>query len=897
MLLLDTSKRTADLDSSPLTDDTFTDEMIEERAWQLAASVLASEKNILESVEHALDLFDAPFQVEQEIRAQKNSRKRWYKVKRDRALLVDKYTYLKTTRLERQEEEEWLEGRRQLDEDYLVARYVKKVRELSLDHNCLHIAVNHYRVLFNFDAAQVRKIYQHVEGCGPELPRADVMRRLRGKTVRKLHKRFNPFLDGLPERDKHCPTELHLLPARATSSSLYRHVAELLDVHTPSLPVCPFHTERLGSTAAEGGSPGTTSTPIRKDEHYFERENMHTMAHLSCFLNVKKRLGLAPPSPEEALEIPLFRLPHNGNGAAPPPVYKQTGKMSPEQREVLAMKKEQRRKQRYKSPAVNFVKVYVDDEERGVLRLNAPAGARVELEEGDSTIEFRTPEEGGSLTLGVFDVKWDDRRDVSRPDIYRMKMWGDKTIHFAIAFTRDEYGDLCGAMADFAYMADETLAQLWLRRVRETTRALAARLRTAPALALRNRAFTGAVGVAAVGAALLCLFWYGRFGAPPSGGSAAAVAVLPDPHATQETLAIQDTQQPRAAEVVNANLVSPPAKREDEGQPKKQNKLLPGKISGADAKVPSAGQQEIATLAMGVKKSFTKQETPGSLRPGIAVLTFATHEKSFARLSEIDAGDGTLVSLPELNRARSVFLRGSGTDTPEQKALAEAFRVNNYIVSNDPATADAFVEGRVMREKSTVTLNVLVNSTDGNVVWFKTVSSGSKSLADMSGAILRSFRAEPRPDLYVDINFYNTLARAGARNAAPARIVPDGSDPTLLESLGGVDGITRLINDFVSRAAADSKLKGTSHGLNSPELGGFLVRTVCAATGGTEPTSARHPDVNLTNEEFNRLMQKAEVALDQAGLQDQQQREMLGILQPLRTQLVRDDEQTVEALK
>ena len=114
---------------------------------------------------------------------------------------------------------------------------------------------------------------------------------------------------------------------------------------------------------------------------------------------------------------------------------------------------------------------------------------------------------------------------------------------------------------------------------------------------------------------------------------------------------------------------------------------------------------------------------------------------------------------------------------------------------------------------------------------------------------------------------------------------------TLYDRLGGVDAVVAVIDDFVARAAADSRINAKFGRTDVPRLKAMLVEQVCAATGGPGTYTGRgmretHDGMGVTAGEFDALVADLVATLDQFNVPATEQQELLGILGPLRADIV-----------
>jgi hemoglobin len=114
---------------------------------------------------------------------------------------------------------------------------------------------------------------------------------------------------------------------------------------------------------------------------------------------------------------------------------------------------------------------------------------------------------------------------------------------------------------------------------------------------------------------------------------------------------------------------------------------------------------------------------------------------------------------------------------------------------------------------------------------------------------------------------------------------------TLYDRLGGKPAVIAVIEDFVGRAAGDSRINAKFARTDVPRLKAMLVEQVVAATGGPGTYSGRgmretHDGMGVTAGEFDALLADLVATLDQFKVPKAEQQELLGILGTLRGDIV-----------
>ena len=117
------------------------------------------------------------------------------------------------------------------------------------------------------------------------------------------------------------------------------------------------------------------------------------------------------------------------------------------------------------------------------------------------------------------------------------------------------------------------------------------------------------------------------------------------------------------------------------------------------------------------------------------------------------------------------------------------------------------------------------------------------------------------------------------------------SHHTLYERLGGSAAITAVIDDFVARCAGDDRISGKFARTDIARLKAMLVEQVSAATGGKVKYTGRgmretHDGMQVTAGEFDALVEDLVATLNQLGVSEKSQTQLLGVLAPLRGDIV-----------
>ena len=114
---------------------------------------------------------------------------------------------------------------------------------------------------------------------------------------------------------------------------------------------------------------------------------------------------------------------------------------------------------------------------------------------------------------------------------------------------------------------------------------------------------------------------------------------------------------------------------------------------------------------------------------------------------------------------------------------------------------------------------------------------------------------------------------------------------SLYERLGGLDAITAVVDEFAARVLKDDRINKKFAKSDVPRLRLHLIEFVCKATGGPcEYTGLdmkkSHKNMGVTEGEFNALVEDLVGALDKFNVPEQEKKDLLTQLGPLKPQIV-----------
>jgi hemoglobin len=117
---------------------------------------------------------------------------------------------------------------------------------------------------------------------------------------------------------------------------------------------------------------------------------------------------------------------------------------------------------------------------------------------------------------------------------------------------------------------------------------------------------------------------------------------------------------------------------------------------------------------------------------------------------------------------------------------------------------------------------------------------------------------------------------------------------SLYDRLGGIDAIRAVVDDFTARTADDPRINGKFARTDIARLRSMLVDQVCEASGGPCTYSGRdmkeaHLGMGVTSGEFDALVEDLVATLDKFSVPSAEQGELLGLLGPMKPDIVEVD--------
>jgi hemoglobin len=117
------------------------------------------------------------------------------------------------------------------------------------------------------------------------------------------------------------------------------------------------------------------------------------------------------------------------------------------------------------------------------------------------------------------------------------------------------------------------------------------------------------------------------------------------------------------------------------------------------------------------------------------------------------------------------------------------------------------------------------------------------------------------------------------------------ADKSLYDRLGGKPAITAVVEDFVGRVAADSRINGKFANADIPRLKMLLVEQICQASGGPctytgRSMKATHAGMGVSSTDFDTLVGDLVATLNTFKVPEREKNELLGALGPMKKDII-----------
>ena len=131
-----------------------------------------------------------------------------------------------------------------------------------------------------------------------------------------------------------------------------------------------------------------------------------------------------------------------------------------------------------------------------------------------------------------------------------------------------------------------------------------------------------------------------------------------------------------------------------------------------------------------------------------------------------------------------------------------------------------------------------------------------------------------------------------AKHAEPAAKAAAGAkSDALYRSLGGTEGITKVVDAALAEIHGDLRINIFFEKTDMADLRRLLIEQICAATGGPCEYTGRsmeeaHSGLNLSDADFDAFVEDLVHAMDAQKVPKDLQKQLLGLLGPMRPQVV-----------
>lgn len=131
----------------------------------------------------------------------------------------------------------------------------------------------------------------------------------------------------------------------------------------------------------------------------------------------------------------------------------------------------------------------------------------------------------------------------------------------------------------------------------------------------------------------------------------------------------------------------------------------------------------------------------------------------------------------------------------------------------------------------------------------------------------------------------------GVLVAGTAQAADGGTGKSLYDRLGGKEAITAVVDTFVGNVGGDKRINGFFATTDLVKLKMHLVNQICEATGGPCKYTGRsmkqtHAGMGIDDAAFNALVEDLVKALDRHKVGKTEKDELLGILGPMKSDIV-----------
>jgi len=117
------------------------------------------------------------------------------------------------------------------------------------------------------------------------------------------------------------------------------------------------------------------------------------------------------------------------------------------------------------------------------------------------------------------------------------------------------------------------------------------------------------------------------------------------------------------------------------------------------------------------------------------------------------------------------------------------------------------------------------------------------------------------------------------------------ADDSLYRDLGGLEVLTKVVDDTLALALADVRIKDTFKDTDMKRLAKLITEQFCELSGGPckysgDPMKEVHQGLALNNMQFNALVEDLQAAMDKANIPSRTQNKLLALLAPMQRTVV-----------
>jgi hypothetical protein len=122
------------------------------------------------------------------------SPEKWYKLPPNREFMLNRLVWLYSSKVEKKQEEAYLKGNGNLDNQIMFIRFIKEILDYGLAHNIFQLLVGNTRVLSDYSTKDAQILHSVLVPDGEAGPDDCAYRRSKRRYMKMLLKRFPGFL-------------------------------------------------------------------------------------------------------------------------------------------------------------------------------------------------------------------------------------------------------------------------------------------------------------------------------------------------------------------------------------------------------------------------------------------------------------------------------------------------------------------------------------------------------------------------------------------------------------------------------------------------------------------------------------------------------------------------------